>query len=445
MRPVASALPNLDVADLHAGTAMYELAKQLWPICRSLSGDGVRETLQQLRAELPALQLHEVASGTKCFDWEVPDEWNIRDAYIITPDGRKIADFKRNNLHVVGYSIPVDTEMSFEDLRPHLFSLPAQPTAIPYVTSYYSRFWGFCLSDEELRGLGPGRYRVVVDSTLEKGHLTYGDLVLRGDTNEEVLLSTYVCHPSMANNELSGPVVACALAKWLASLPSRRYTYRIFFGVETIGAIVNLSRNWEAMRRTKAGWVLTCVGDERTYSFLPSRTGQTMADRISRHVLRHRVPSFKEYSFLDRGSDERQYCSPGADLPVCSVMRSKYAEYPEYHTSLDDLSLISPLGLAGTYSILKDCITLLEANHRYRTRHPGEPQLGKRGLYPSLSTKDSTRQVKTMMDFLAYCDGDHDLIQIAERIEAYAGDLVPLAQRLSVADVIVSSPGSAPC
>lgn len=251
------------------------------------------------------------------------------------------------------------------------------------------------------------------------------------------MLSTYVCHPSLANIELSGPLVTWALAQWLSTLPTRRHTYRISFGAETIGAIVYLSRNFDRIRRqTKAGWVLTCVGDNRTCSFLPSRGGNTLADRVSRHVLRHRVGNYRSYSYLDRGSDERQYYSPGVDLPVCSVMRSKYGEYPEYHTSLDDLSLISPEGLLGAFHVLQDCLQILEANLKYRTLQPCQPQLGKRGLYPSLSTRASGAMVKTMMDFLAHCDGEHDLLDAADKIGVPALELVPLAQRLLAAEVI---------
>jgi aminopeptidase-like protein len=419
------------IADLQAGVAMHALAAELFPICRSITGNGVRQTLEILRRELPKLKVFEVPSGTTCFDWVVPPEWNIRDAYIIDPSGRKIVDFKAHNLHVVGYSTPIDATLSLEELRPHLYSLPDQPDAIPYVTSYYKERWGFCLTHEQLQTLQPGGYRVKIDSTLAPGSLTYGELVIPGDEPGEVFLSTYVCHPSMGNNELSGPVVTTALAKWLQSLPRRRYTYRIVFIPETIGSIVYLSRNLEALKqRVIAGFNVTCMGDDRAYSYLPTRLGGTLADRAALHVLRHQAGDFVRYTYLDRGSDERQYCSPGVDLPVASIMRSKYATYPEYHTSKDDLSFITPSGLGGGFEALRKAVMAVEANAAYRATTPGEPNLGSRGLYPTLSTKDTARQVRSMMNVLAYADGAHDLLDVADMLEVPVWDLAPIAATL---------------
>ena len=401
------------------GQQMHQLCRQLFPICRSITGEGFRQSLSILQAHLPGLKTFEVPSGTPCFDWEVPFEWNIHDAYILTPEGKKICDFQQSNLHVVGYSIPVNQSLDLEELQLHLYSLPEQPQAIPYITSYYKKQWGFCLSHNEREQLKPGQYQVFIDSELKPGSLTYGELIIPGEREEEVFLSTYLCHPSMVNNELSGPVVTTYLAKWLSELQQRKYTYRIIFIPETIGSIVYLSRNYREMKRKIiAGFNITCVGDEQTYSYLPSRNGNTLADRVALHVLDHLYPDFIQYSFLDRGSDERQYCSPGIDLPVCSLMRSKYSCYPEYHTSLDDLNFVTPLGLQGGYEALKTCIQCLEMNDRLRLSVLCEPQLGKRGLYPTVSTKKTSELVRDMMNFLAYCDGKLTNLEIAEKIDA---------------------------
>ena len=399
------------------GHNMHELAKKLFPICRSITGDGVRQTLAILQQHIPEIKKHEVPSGALCFDWIVPDEWNIQDAYIVTPDGKRVAEFKHSNLHVLNYSEPVHKKVTLEELNKHLYSLPEQPDAIPYVTSYYKRRWGFCLSDRERQELKPGLYEVYINSTLKPGHLTYGELIIPGKTTKEIFLSTYICHPSLANNELSGPVVTTFIAQWLMSLPERKFTYRIVFIPETIGSIVYLSLHHESLKKNVyAGFNISCVGDDRAYSYLPSRKGNTISDRIALHVLKHIAPNFMKYSFRDRGSDERQYCSPGIDLPIASVMRSKYGEYPEYHTSLDNLEFISPEGLEGGYQVLKHCLECLEFNQTLKTQCYGEPQLGKRGLYPTLGVKKPEKSLKDMMDIIAYCDGEHDLLSIADMI-----------------------------
>lgn len=428
-----------DHADLDDGASLHGWATDLFPICRSLTGDGVRETLRYFQRLLPELRLHEVPSGSRAMDWTVPDEWNLRQAWIEGPDGRRLIDTAEHNLHVVGYSEPIDAVLTREQLDGHLHSLPDQPDAIPYVTSYYARRWGFCLTERQRVALGDGPFRVRIDATLAPGSLTYADAVLPGESDEEVLISSYVCHPSMANNELSGPVVAVALGRWLRRLADRRYTYRIVLAPETIGALVYLERHLDHLRRhVRAGWLLTCVGDERTWSFLPSRDGDTLADRISRHVLRHRVGEYDEYTFLDRGSDQRQYCAPGADLPLTSIMRSKYGTYPEYHTSLDDLSLVTPDGLAGSLALHRDCLAVMERSRRWRTTVVGEPQLGRRGLYPTLSYTGSPGESLRLVDVLAYADGSRDLVDLADAIDQPAWELVDTIETLRAHDLVVA-------
>lgn len=393
------------------GSNIYALARRLFPICRSITGDGVRQTMAIIQEELPKLTIHEIPSGTQCFDWQIPPEWNIRDAYIANMDGLRIVDFKASNLHVMGYSAPVDREIELAELQEHLHSLPARPDSIPYVTSYYEERWGFCLTHRQRENLEPGKFRVVIDSSLAPGHLTYGELVIPGTTKDEVLVSTYVCHPSMGNNELSGPTVSTYLAKFVADLPDRRFTYRFVFIPETIGSIAYLSRNLEHLKSTvKAGFVVTCVGDDKCYSHLPSRSGDTIADKVARHVLKHTDSEYLNYSFLERGSDERQYCAPGVDLPMTSLMRSKYGTYPEYHTSDDNLDFISPEGLGGAYRALSRCFECLERNEFLSTTILCEPQLGRRGLYPTLSTGNHAKSVRRMMDLIAYCDGTRSLL-----------------------------------
>jgi aminopeptidase-like protein len=421
------------------GTQMYAWATDLFPICRSITGEGVRNTLNYFGNILPDLTIHEVPTGAQAFDWIVPEEWYIRNAYIEDESGQRILDFQNNNLHVMGYSEPVDRRMNLDELNEFLYSLPAQPTAIPYITSYYKRRWGFCLTHEQRLTLKKGIYHVFIDSDIKPGVLNYGELILPGTTEKEILLSTYVCHPSMANNELSGPVVTVAMAQWLMSLENRRYTYRIIFIPETIGSIVYLSKHLDDLKQHLiAGFNITCIGDERCYSFLPSRNGKTLSDRVALHVLKHTDPDFKMYTWLDRGSDERQYCAPGVDLPIATVMRSKYGEYPEYHTSLDDLSLVTPAGLEGGFTVLKKSIKILENNDYPKTTVLCEPQLGKKGIYPTLSTKESGKQVKTMMNLISYCDGTLNLLEIADLIEEPFWELLPIFDKLKKHGLIVS-------
>lgn len=434
---MADTTPNTGI-----GREIYALAARLFPICRSLTGDGVRQTLDILAALLPGLQVHEVPTGTRCFDWTVPDEWNIRDAYIIDPDGRKIVDFRHNNLHVVGYSEPVDLELPLDELTSHLHSDPARPEVIPYRTSYYERCWGYCLSHAQLKALRPGTYRVRIESTLKPGAMTYGELILPGVSTEEVFLSTYICHPSMANNEVSGIAVTAFAARWLMGRTQLRRTHRIVFVPETLGSICCLARNLETMKaRMAAGFNVTCVGDDRAYSYLKSRAEDTLADKVARHVVKHMSPECKVYPHIKSGSDERQYCMPGVDLPVVSIMRTKYAEYHEYHSSLDNLDLISPSGLEGGYTYLVRCLECLERNERLRLTTLCQPQLGKRGLYPTLSRAKLETFSRNLVDFLTYADGSR-LLDIAEKMGVAVWDLFDIVERLKQEGLLEVPPSS---
>lgn len=391
---------------------------RLWPICRSLTGDGVRETLEILK-ELVPLEIHEIPSGTQVYDWTIPNEWNIRDAYILTPDGRKIASLHENNLHVVSYSVPVNREMSYEELAGKLHYLPEQPNAIPYITSYYKEDWGFCLTYEEYQKLPKeGSYKVVIDSTLAPGSLTYGDIVLPGESDEEILFSTYVCHPSMANNELSGPLVAAFLYQEIAKLPKRKFTYRFVFAPETIGIIAYLNRVGEHLKsKLHAGYVLTCCGDEAPFVYKKSKRGDSIADRAAQHILKAAEVDHKVIPFAVGGSDERQYCSPGFNLPVGSVTRSMYRNYKEYHTSLDNKDFISFEAMTKTVEIYVQIAQALELNDYYVNLIPHcEPQLGKRDMYPSTAGwLNGTEYLYNLLHFLSYADGTVDLLEIAEK------------------------------
>lgn len=432
---------------------MYQWATDLFPIHRSLTGDGVRQTLRYLKELLPNLAIHEVPSGTKAFDWTVPKEWVCREAYIEDRHGSRIIDIANSNLHVVQYSGFISRNLSRETLDRHLHSLPEQPNAIPYVTSYYKDTWGFCLTQKQRNALKDDTYFVKIDSELVDGHLTYGELIIPGREATEVLLSTNICHPSMANNELSGPVVVTGLAQWLALAP-RRHTYRILFLPETIGALVYLSRpHYIAPGRITmnlihmaehviAGYQVVCCGDTREHpSYMPSRNGNTLADKAALQAiweldgspigLHGQRPRYDRWSFAqDRGSDERQWCAPGVDLPIGSIMRSKYDTYPEYHTSLDDLSFISQEGLEGSLKVYQRAIEIIEANRTYKITTIGEPQLGPRGLYQAGGTKEAWAKNKNTLNVLAYADGTRDLIDLAETIGIDVLECARIAEQL---------------
>ena len=362
----------------------------------------------------------------------LPKEWSANDAYIVTPSGEKICDLKSNNLHLLGYSIPFEGRISLKDLKEHLYTLPDQPDAIPYITSYYKERWGFCLSQDQCDQLEDGEYYVKVDTKHFDGVLNYGELIIPGKSSQEIFLSTYICHPSMANNELSGPTVVTYLAKWLLELEQLDYTYRIVFIPETIGSITYLSLHHDYMKKNIiAGFNVSCIGDERAYSYLPSRNGKTLSDSVAKHVLKHTDSNFKSYSWLDRGSDERQYCAPGIDLPIASIMRTKYGQYPEYHTSLDDLeSVVTPNGLDGGYWALRRAIEAVEKNKKYQVTVFCEPQMSKRGLYPTLSQKKSGKEVSLMMDVVSLCDSKRFLLEIAEYLNTPIWELYELIETM---------------
>ena len=416
---------------------LFMLATKLWPINRSITGKGFMESLNILEKNgLQGIEIFSLPSGAKVFDWTIPLEWNVEDAYLITPSGKKICDFKKNNLHLMGYSIPIKTKVTLDDLQGHLYSLTDQPNAIPYVTSYYAEKWGFCISENEREKLEDGIYEVFIDTTLDRGFLHYGELFIQGNTNQEVLISTYLCHPSMANNELSGPVVLSALAYWIRKLPNKKYSYRFVVVPETIGSISFISRNLVNLKKNViAGFNVTCVGDNRDYSYLPSRNGNTLSDRVAKNVLTHFTEGFTSYSWTDRGSDERQYCSPGVDLPIASIMRSKYGSYPEYHTSLDTLGdVVTPEGLWGGFQILQKAIETIEANCYPSATNLCEPQLGMRNLYPNTSKKGIYDfQSKLMQNVLTWSDGHHDLIDISEKTN------VPVLKILEIVGILESN------
>tara|TARA_B100000780_G_scaffold263145_1_gene216822 strand:- start:1286 stop:2557 length:1272 start_codon:yes stop_codon:yes gene_type:complete len=412
---------------MNIGKEMYEWASDLFPICRSITGEGVRETLNYINNVLPDLVIHEVKSGTKVFDWKVPKEWSVREAWIKDETGKKIVDFTKNNLHLVGYSHPIDKWVNLDQLQEILHSLPNKPNAIPYVTSYYKEYSGFCITENDRKKLKNIKYHLYIDSSIKDGNLNYGELIVPGKSKQEIFISTYICHPSMANNEISGPVVSMAIAKLITSIPNNKYTYRFIFIPETIGSITYLSKNYKILKENVyAGFNISCVGDNRAYSFLPSRNGKTISDRAAKHVLKYNTKSFIEYTWLDRGSDERQYCAPGIDLPIASIMRTKYGEYPEYHTSDDNMSLISPSGLQGAYENIALSIELIEKNNFYISTVLCEPMLGPRGLYDIGSNDKSS----SLVNFLSYADGKKDLIDIAEILDIPAWDLFEIVDKL---------------
>jgi aminopeptidase-like protein len=397
------------------GAGMHALMTRLYPICRSITGDGFRRTLAAL-GERIALAVEEVPTGTQVLDWTIPKEWNIRDAYIRDSRGARIVDFKEHTLHVLNYSTPVRASMSLAELEPHLYSLPEQPDLIPYRTSYYTERWGFCLPHRQRERLAEDRYEVVVDSSLEDGHLTYGELLLRGEEDAEVLISAHSCHPSLCNDNLSGMVLSAALAELLGGV-RRRYSYRFLFIPGAIGSIAWLARNEAALARIRHGLVVACVGDPGPMTYKKSRRGNAPIDQAVLHVLRASGRPFRVKEFSPYGYDERQYCSPGFNLAVGSLTRTPHGEFPEYHTSADDLEFVRPEFLADSLRTYLEVVGVLEGNRRYLNTHPrGEPQLGRRGLYASLGGNTHARELEmALLWLLNLSDGSHSLLDIAER------------------------------
>jgi aminopeptidase-like protein len=397
------------------GHLLHSLVSELYPICRSITGNGLRETLHRIGERIP-LKIHEVPTGTQVYDWTVPREWNIRDAWVKNSRGERVIDFQRSNLHVVNYSIPVRKTLSLRELKEHLHSLPDYPDRIPYRTSYYRETWGFCVSQRDLDALPEDNYEVVIDSSLEDGHLSYGEMWVPGESSEEILISAHCCHPSLCNDNLSGMAVACFLAQTLAS-QTRRYSYRFLFIPGTIGSIIWLSRNEHLMPLIKHGLVLACVGDQGGFSYKKSRRGDAEIDRAVQHLLKHSSAPYKVRDFSPYGYDERQYCSPGFNLPVGCLNRTPHGEFPEYHTSADNLDFVSADALAGTFRKCLEIFDLLERNHCYLNLNPKcEPQLGKRGLYRELGGQADT-QIREMaiLWVLNLSDGQNSLLDIAER------------------------------
>lgn len=428
------------------GEEIFSFAAEIYPICRSITGNGVRETLRAVGAHVP-LELHEVPTGTAVFDWVVPQEWNIRGAHIKNERGEKIVDFARSNLHVMSYSAPVRQHMSLTELKQHVYTLPDQPDLIPYRTSYYAENWAFCMAHSQFESLRDETYEVVIDSHLADGHLTYGEYLHRGETEEEFLLSAHVCHPSLANDNCSGVALLTYLAKRMAGLRTR-YSYRFLFAPGTIGAITWLARNEQRSQRIKHGLVVSMVGDGGGPTYKKSRRGDTRIDRAMAHTLRHSVLTPSILDFSPYGYDERQYCSPGFNLPVGLFQRSMFGEIPEYHTSADNLDLISPSHLAVSYRLITEALDVIENDAVYRNTMPKcEPQLGRRGLYGMIGgDKDAAAANMAMLWILNLSDGMHSLLDIAERANLPFAVIQRTAQLLqhkgllAIGDAIVDQP-----
>ena len=416
-----------------SGKKIYNLAKFLWPINRSLTGNGNRKTLKIIKKILVNLKIKEVISDKKVYDWKTPKEWNVKSAYIADSKQKKIIDFKKNNLHLVGYSIPVKDTFNYNELKKNLFFLKKQKKAIPYVTSYYKRKWGFCLSYNQFIKLKKNeKYFVNIDSEIKKGKMTYGELLIKGKSRKEVLLSSYICHPSMGNNELSGPCMLTYIAKWIAKQKNLKYTYRIVLAPETIGSIYYINKNLIRLKKNViAAFNLNCLGDNGQFSFLPSRAGNSYSDEVAKSVLNENKKKYKVYSWLDRGSDERQYCWPMVDLPMCSVMKSKFHTYKEYHTSEDNLNFITHKGLNESFKIYKKIIHKIETDIFPIATTICEPNLGKRNMYNTTSIKsDKSYSGKTILNILSMSDGKLSLSTIGNIIKIKKSKIIKISEML---------------
>lgn len=419
------------------GKDLMHTAEELFPLNRSLTGRGNQKTLEILRKVAPSLEIKGFATGSKANDWRVPPVWECHKAMLRSPDGRVICNFEDNNLSLVGYSIPFSGKINLENLLPHLHSLPENPDAIPYVTSYYENNWGFCLPDSLKKSLQPGEYEVEIDTRFSDGEMVFGEIYIPGEIKDEILFSTYICHPSMANNEVSGPTVQAHLARFLSE-KKRRYSYRLLFLPETIGPISYIAENMTHLKkRVFAGWVMTCVGDDRSYSFLPSRFGNGVSDQLSRELFEEMNIEYVEYSWLNRGSDERQYCSPGVDLSVSSIMRTKYWEYPEYHTSDDKLgSVVTTSGLEGAFRLYCSLVEKIETEPFPNSLVVCEPQLGKRGLYSNISKSGSSKNSRDLLNVWSFCDGKNTVHEIAKKVNLEVPRVLELLTQLKNHDLV---------
>ena len=425
----------------------YNIGKsKLFPICRSLTGEGVRKTLRIIKKEFSDLKIQKVKSGTKVFDWKVPPEWNVKNAYVIDKFKSKIIDFKKNNLHLVGYSIPFNKKITKNEFFDHLHSLEKQKNAIPYATSYYKKYWGFCVTHKDKKNFDKkykknDKFHAVIKSNLKKkGILNYGELFIKGKSKQEILISTNICHPSLANNELSGPIVSmCLINHFLKKKKQLKKSLRFLFIPETIGAICYISKNLNKMKRDViGGYNLSCIGDEKNHSFMYTKEKNTLSDQAIIYAYKKlKIKKYRRFSFLKRGSDERQYNSPGIDLPIASIFRTRYGDFPEYHTSLDDFKLVTINGIRGGFNVAKIAIENLMNKIIPKYLILGEPQLGKRGLYPSFNTKYSHANVRNYMDFLQYSDGKNDLKMIGQKTNISKNNIYKIYKTLKSHKLVI--------